>query len=1124
MKKTSNPFNPCPCCRGTDGRCKTLDGGSVWCFHVREESQAPEGWLFVSLLNGGMGGYLKPQRGKEEQHSFFNRKDDEIQDDLAADALRQQVTNGGKKLTQEEFDRQIHEQFIQLLTPLTISGDAERDNRRRGARSRTVRQLELQGHRQIRHGDAVGLGLDMLAHVDNGRWTGPSCELMPLIGPDGHIQACQMRTADGSQRWLSSDAKPMQRLDGSWPASFHNLKPGDELNGVDGIKKAALLGAATGMPFWGSAGSRYMLTSKQIKAVLAKICPPELGNFRVVINVDAGDQTNFSGIANEILKFARLVTAWGYTCLIRDWGQKIKPGEGDEGSEFCDLDELLLQHPEEGLPQKLITPSQFYESLDQRIQRQVERETSRVDYSSLGVHNYPKHRLPTLEPPTPQREPRLFSEGEFVRALRQGFKANRYLHDSRLMGLGKSYDISLLQPEQLGFSRIIWVANNHLDIWNEANKKFADVPTSPWEVMRGRDKGRQWDTGNRIVRKNGGNADKEEAMTANCVRADLAEENMTKNLELRSKSICKGCPQIATCKSTESWFLRDRENTMAASRIICHPLNLAAVTVLDHLGRPFSDKIPADEQLPGTLIVLEEAGTFPFVETITFSINDAMAHATLIEGSGVVPAIQKAVEVFGNCVRGKNSVPYHDIWHAFQQELRPGKYDIDDEHNMQVWEEEQVIAGRFAKSWIKQLLSVVAGKGRVWMDNDRITLMTKNQDLIDLLKHKGATVLFSDGSAATSDFEEWLDAPVATIARRPPAHTPAEIHQIHGLGRLGYGRAENDRMKVDATIESLKNKFGLEPNHVVIDIAREATDRDKGGQLALGWMQSSRGSNICVQENTRDLVVVGAPLPPITVAFHRYCLRTSRAMPNFEERAMVFRKFWTKNDAMGQMEVHQVEGSYESADQGFRRELRGILEREVEQARHRLREVRRGSATNPVRVFFISDCCIPTWELSGLWDVEELIGSKVEISGLTRSKLVQASTKILNAGKKIILKEMASELGCSIPDVRAAMEEFDLSLKKLRHMERPKPAGEKARAAYKKLDYQPPAGDQPSPETLNRLPLGTTVSYRDQFEGEVIGYVGGLTDKVIVRMLDNDGEEIEQPLPADLLHIAEIFT
>lgn len=1120
MRRTSSPLRPCPCCKGTDGRCLLRDNGAVWCYHVREEAQAPEGWIFIHTLNGGMGSSLRPQRDGEGEHRFFTPKDDELQDALAADALRQQVTNGGKKLTQEEFDKQIHEQFLRLLTPLAMEGEAERDNRRRGARNRTVRQMELQGHRQIRHGDVVGSGLEMLPHVDNGRWSGPSAELMPLLGEDGRIVACQMRCADGSQRWLSSDAKPMHRLDGSWPASFHNLQPGDELNGCDGIKKSALLAAATGMPFWGSAGSRYMLTSPQIRKVLSKICPPELGNFRVVINVDAGDATNFSGIANEILKFARVVTGWGYTVLIRDWGQKIKPGKDDEGAEFCDLDELLLQHPEEGLPQKLITPQEFYEALDQRVQRTVERDALSADYSLKGVHVFPKHRIPDLEPPTPRREPRYFAEGEFVRALRQAFAANKFVHDARQMGLGKSYDISHLEPEQLGFTRIVWVSSNHLDTWHEANQKFADVPTSPWEVMRGRDSGRQWDTGNRIVRKNADNADKAEALAANCIRADIADENNAKGLELKAKTICKRCPSIGTCKSSSEWFLKAREETLQASRIICHPLNLEAVPVLDHLGRPFDPKLPPEEQQPGTLIVLEEANLFPFVRTITFSVSDVLAHATFAKDSGLNTQILCALETFARCVRGKMNVEFSTIWSALQEEVKPGGYDADDEHLMQVWEEEQVEAGNFSKAWMRPFLSVLSGDGRVWVEGQRVTLMVRNQNLIDCLKHRGVSVLFSDGSAATEEFEEWIDAPVATIARRPPNHAPAEIHQIYGLGRLGYGRAANDRAKVDATINVLIKKFNLQRNHAVIDISREAKDRDRSGQLALGWMQSSRGSNICVNEDIRDLVIVGAPLPPVTVALHRYCLRTGR-MVGANQRQMVFRKFWTPADSGGQMETNYIEGSYESADPGFRRELRGILEREVEQGRHRLREVRRGTADDPVRVFFISDACIPSWELAGLHDFEELVGSRVQVSGLTRSKILAAAAAV-DKQERVGMRSLAKELGVSIDDLKAAMAEFDLTIRKLRQMERPKQVSEKAKAQAAKHPEQD--ADRPSSTMVNRLPLGTTVSYRDQLEGEVVGYQGGIPEKVIIRVLDSEGEEVEQALPADLVHVSQIFS
>jgi hypothetical protein len=257
------------------------------------------------------------------------------------------------------------------------------------------------------------------------------------------------------------------------------------------------------------------------------------------------------------------------------------------------------------------------------------------------------------------------------------------------------------------------------------------------------------------------------------------------------------------------------------------------------------------------------------------------------------------------------------------------------------------------------------------------------------------------------------------------------------------------------------------------------------------------------------------------MAFHRYCLRTGR-MANMNQRTMVWRKFWTPSDASGRMETHYLEGSIESADAGFRRELRGILEREVEQGRHRLREVRRGNDNDPVRVFFLSDVCIPTWELAGLWDFEELVGSRVQVSGLTRAKIMQAAAK-LDQSKRIGTKELAGELGVSSDDVKAALAEFDLTIRQLRQMDRPKPASAKARAAAPAPAPDRPLDDQPSPATVNRLPLGTVVSYRDQLEGEVIGYQSGIPEKVLIRTLNDDGEEVEQAVPADLVHIAQIF-
>lgn len=177
-----------------------------------------------------------------------------------------------------------------------------------------------------------------------------------------------------------------------------------------------------------------------------------------------------------------------------------------------------------------------------------------------------------------------------------------------------------------------------------------------------------------------------------------------------------------------------------------------------------------------------------------------------------------------------------------------------------------------------------------------------------------------------------------------------------------------------------------------------------------------------------------------------------------------------------------------------------------------------------MRVFFLSDVCIPTWELAGLWDFEELVGSRVEVSGLTRSKIIRAAAQ-LEFKSRIGIRELASELCVSSDDIKAALAEFGLTIRQLRQMERPKPASAKARAQAAKLKPKDPEpDDQPSPSMVNRLPLGSTVSYRDQLEGEVVGYIGGLPEKVVIRVIDSEGEEVEQAVPADLVHIASIFS
>ena len=1119
----SSPISPCECCKGTDGRCKKVEPGVYYCWNTRNQEQAPEGWTFRKLLDKEMGGLVRRSKGSAPANSSMVPRGDREQEMAGLAALGQvlqlQQPKAAKPATQEERDQELDRQFRALLSSLELSGEARSDFRRRGVRAPLLQQLELKGHRQIDQGAVLPAGLDLIHGVSSaGRWALPSCELMPLFNEKGQIVACQMRGMDGSQRWLSSEEKPMQRLDGSWPISVHNAEAGGaEINAVDGVKKAALVGAVTGRPTFGSPGSRYMSTLAGVRQFLNQACPPGLGNYTVIINFDAGDPENLAGLARELLRFAGVLTEWGYTCRMRFWGQLTKPGPGDEDPEFCDLDELLLLHPEEGLPQKTLTPQEFYALLAPEIQRMVKPDAA--GFKDLGVHDYPKTQLPVLEVPKPKREPEFFAKEDWIALLRSKFRHNRIVMDQSLMGLGKSFRNGNLHPQLLGFAKVVWISTTAMDTHFEVNKRLETTGETLWSVIRGRDQGRVWETGRRIVRRTAKNKDRKEALPTNCIRADRMEVYLAKGLAGKAKEICKGCPSADVCRAQEGWYIHDKEEAQKAHRVICHPLSLPSVTVVDDLGNAFTGE---PDQVPGTLFVLEEAGRFPFENTFTTTLSDVLSHATQMATSGLNPALVDLMETFADCLRGQTQVDFAPIWQAFQERLQPGGFDGFDEADVQEWEENLVEAGALSKAWFRLLVTVAKGDGRAWMDGGQVYLMTRNVELLNLLNHPGASVLLSDGTGSPEEAEEWLGAPLALVAERPPEYTPAEVHQITGLGRLGYTRTDGDRAKVNAVLASLPAKFGLDPKHAIVDISSEAALREAEHPNVLGWMQSSRGSNICVQIDCRDLVMIGAPLANVTAQFHRYCLRKGLHDLTLDARKMVFRRFWTKQDSEGQIERHVVEGSYESVDEGFRSELRNQMEREVLQARHRLREVRRGSPSDPMRVFWLCDCAVPSWEVT-LWSAEELAGDLLQVLNLDRAGLVTAARQLAaNRADHVTIERLANLLKVNRSDIRAALAEFDLTIRELRNL------AKKARPAapVKRKNSQTPSNVRTNPvddravdELRYRYPKGCQASYRGEVEGTVVGYDAGPPLKVVLEYLDEDGNTARQPIPADFLEL-----
>ncbi len=1080
--------------------------------------------MFRSLLDKEMGAAVSRSKGKPGGTFLPTGDRDQELAGLAAlsEALQfEPKAPTPQPLTQAERDAELDRQFRALLAGLELDGDARRDFRRRGARSNLIQQLELKGHRQISRGAVLPTGLDLIHGVSAaGRWTLPSCELMPLFNEQGQIVACQMRGADGSQRWLSSEERPMHRLDKSWPLSVHNPDAGGtEVNAADGVKKAAIIGAITGMPTFGSAGSRYMSTLAGVRSFLDRACPPGLGTYTVVINFDAGDPENLAGLARELLRFAGVLTEWGYNCRLRFWGQMSKPGPDDEGTEFCDLDELLLQHPEVGVPQETLTPRQFYDLLAPQIRRMVRPDAT--GFQNLGVCDYPKHQLPPLEIPIPQREPEFFEKEDWIATLRQKFRHNRIVLDLSLMGLGKSFRNGNLNPHQLGFSRVVWVSTTAMDTHHEVNGRLANSSETLWAVLRGRDQGRVWETGRRIVRRTAKNKDRKEALPGNCVRAERMEHYMAKGLVGKSKEICKACPSLGVCRSQPGWYLHDKEAALKAHRMICHPLSLPSVGVWDDMGAPFEDEAA---QVPGTLFILEEAGRFPFESTVSTTLTDVLNHANRMAGSGLNPSLVHLMQVFADCLRGEAQKDFVPIWQAFQENLQPGGFDGFDEADVQDWEEDLVDSGALAKAWFRHLVTVASGNGRVWLKDGLVHLMTRNQELLNILNHPGASLLLSDGTANPQEMEEWLNSPVALIAERPPAYTPAVVHQITGLGRLGYTRTEGDRAKVNAVLAVLPEKFGLDPKHAIVDISSEASLRELEHPNVLGWMQSSRGSNICVDLDCRDLVMIGAPLPNVNSQFHRYCLRKGLHDLSMDDRMMVFRRFWTKQDGEGQIERHVVEGSYESVDPGFRNELRSLMEREALQARHRLREVRRGSPSDPTRVFWICDCAVPSWEVV-LWDAEELAGDLLQVLKLDRQGLIAAARELASKHRnEVTTEKLAQLLRVGRSDIRAALSEFDLTIRKLQNLavaSRPAPPRKVKRPQGSgNVPSDSTRDDQAVDELRSRYPLGCHASYRGEVEGVVVGYDAGPPLKVVLEFLDESGALKRQPIPADFVELA----
>ena len=568
----------------------------------------------------------------------------------------------------------------------------------------------------------------------------------------------------------------------------------------------------------------------------------------------------------------------------------------------------------------------------------------------------------------------------------------RYIFDRSTMGLGKSYDAGLLEPESLGVDKLIYIAAEHRNITTPTLESWVDlvprhnglVKDELGKLRRRTDSSQPW------------------AIKPSCARTGLLALLRDRNIESAdaASTICQSCPHFEGCRngSGDYTYLYDRGQALQKGRFRCHPASLPPLEQFDYA--PNSEKMrkhkkaKVDSQgnevfespIRGAGLVWEEwSQILTDSKTTTVGIEDihqlcgylmqlnpelANRIQPITAGLASLMDTTKPQGKFGNghflitkkleTTLGLPKSEWPSLFSELITELDKWTsadsaidelFQIGDEiDGIDVRDlpksvrdrlgknEAELIAQASAtilKQWLPEFLGVISGMdaGLCNINFDQLTITTCDKHLIHIAK-AAAFNIFLDATEMPENLAAILGINVSDIVTVAQGCEPSPLHttvQITGLGRLGSGRGNEQTRRKDEVLKELAKSH---PDLAVVDW-KKFIDPEFGESLGCNqyaWWRDSRGTNDIYNNNQTAIALVGVPTKPLEQYRAQFACRYGYIPDSSEEEVTR----WI-DTAAGYLPFTDSE----SSDPKFRQFIYDDIEATIEQGIGRLRASRR---------------------------------------------------------------------------------------------------------------------------------------------------------------------------------------
>ena len=339
----SRKSNPCPICENSSGKCRqSATDLNYWqCMSFTDVKlwEMVGNYKCLGLTKDGMWNqfHLEDEDAEDERRDEWLRRKEERKEQIAK--VQQE------KAKQSLTDRDRHQQYMALLSELTLHPKDRADLVRRGF---TNQEIELSGFKSVskwhllkgKYSNALP-GVDPESKYLN---VGGEGYLCPVKNEQGLIVALQIRLreakgGEGRYRWLSSITKknpngqsPHVHIKGfnpELPLAVHIPQGNPErISLAEGTGVKPFLAAQRlNQLVIGAAGGLHASSPNSLKAALS-LCP-EIKE--VSLLADAGSVAN-KNVINQYQRTHDLLKSWGITLTVAWWNQVSKDDH--------DIDEL----------------------------------------------------------------------------------------------------------------------------------------------------------------------------------------------------------------------------------------------------------------------------------------------------------------------------------------------------------------------------------------------------------------------------------------------------------------------------------------------------------------------------------------------------------------------------------------------------------------------------------------------------------------------------------------------------------------------------------------------------------------------------------------------------------------